>query len=132
MDPVRASARSAIPIRSAFTSFGPRGSSGIEERREQPTALRDDAYYLLNPGSVGQPRSNDTRASYMMVNLAERAVAVHHVAYDREAALAATRQAGLAPALSFVSGPLRGAIGGGLRALHLDRPVRDLAAYLGL
>jgi hypothetical protein len=31
-----------------------------------------------------------------------------------------------------MSGSLRGAIGGSLRALHLDRPVRGLAAYLGL
>jgi predicted phosphodiesterase len=88
--------------------------------------------WLLNPGSVGQPRSKDTRASYMVVDLALRTVSVHRVAYDADAAFAATRQAGLAPALSFVSGPLRGAIGGGLRALHLDRSVRGLAAYLGL
>lgn len=105
---------------------------GTDARGEQTTALRDDAYYLLNPGSVGQPRSKDTRASYMTVDFATRTVAVHRVAYDRQAALAATRRAGLAPALSFVSGSLRGAIGGGLRALHLDRPVRGLATYLGL
>jgi predicted phosphodiesterase len=112
--------------------FRPRNGGGIRARREQTTMLRDDAYYLLNPGSVGQPRSKDTRASYMVVDLAERTVAVHRVAYDAEAAHAATRQAGLAPALSFVSGPLRGAIGGGLRALHLDQPFRNFAAYLGL
>ena len=94
--------------------------------------MHDDGYYLINPGSVGQPRSKDTRASYMVVDLAERAVTVHRVVYDAEATLAATRQAGLAPRLSLISGPLRGAIGGGLRALHLDRPVRDLATYLGL
>lgn len=111
--------------------FWPRGG-GTDARGERTTALRDDAYYLLNPGSVGQPRSKDTRASYMIVDLAACTVAVHRVAYDRDATLAATRQAGLAPALSFVSGSLRGAIGGGLRALRLDRPVRDLAAYLGL
>jgi len=111
--------------------FRPRGGA-TDARGEQTTALRDDAYYLLNPGSIGQPRSKDTRASYMMVDFAARTVAVHRVADDREAALAATRQAGLAPALAFVSGPPRGAIGGGLRALHLDRPIRDLAAYLGL
>ena len=112
--------------------FRPHGSGVVEARREHTTTLRDDGYYLLNPGSVGQPRGKDTRASYMMLDLAERTVAVYHVAYDREATLAATRQAGLAPALSFVSGPLRDAIGSGLRALHLDRSVRGLAAYLGL
>ena len=110
----------------------PGSAGGIDARGDQTTALRDDAFYLLNPGSVGQPRSKDTRASYMIVDLALRTVTVHHVTYDTEAALAATRHAGLLPALSFVSGPLRGAIGGGLRALHLDRSVRGLAAYLGL
>ena len=111
--------------------FRPRGNGGIEARGEQTVALRDDAYYLLNPGSVGQPRSKDRRASYMIVDLALRTVGVHRVAYDTESALAATREAGLATALSFMSSPLRGAIGG-LRALHLDRSVRGLAAYLGL
>jgi len=111
--------------------FCSRGSV-IAAEHEKTTPLRDDAYYLLNPGSVGQPRGKDTRASYMMLDLVARTVAVHHVAYDRAATLAATRQAGLAPALSLVAGPLRDAIGGGLRALHLDRSVRGLAAYLGL
>jgi predicted phosphodiesterase len=113
-------------------AFRSNGAGEIEARREQTTALRDDAYYLINPGSVGQPRSQDTRASYMVLDLVLRTVSVHRVAYDIEAALAATREAGLAPALSFVAGPLRGAIGSGLRALHLDRQVSDLAAYLGL
>lgn len=110
----------------------PGSAGGIAARGEQTTALRDDFYYLLNPGSIGQPRSRDTRASYMIADLALRTVAVHRIAYDTEAALAATRQAGLLPAFSFASGSLRGAIGGGLRALHLDRSVRGLAAYLGL
>lgn len=95
--------------------------------RDQTTKLHDDAYYLINPGSVGQPRNADQRASYIVLDLAQRQATVHRVAYDRAATLAATRQAGLAPALSFVSGPLRGAIGGGL-----DRSIRGLAAYLGL
>jgi len=94
--------------------------------------LRDDAHYLINPGSVGQPRSKDKRASYMVLDLAQRTVTVHRVSYDAAAAWAATRQAGLAPTLGFMPRPLRGAIAGGLRALHLDRPVRGLATYLGL
>jgi hypothetical protein len=67
----------------------------------------------------------------MILDSTRRTVSVHRVAYDYAAALWATRQAGLAPAFSM-SGSLRGAIGGSLRALHLDRPVRGLAAYLGL
>jgi predicted phosphodiesterase len=34
-------------------------------RLERKIRLRDDAYYLINPGSVGGPRFKDRRASYM-------------------------------------------------------------------
>jgi predicted phosphodiesterase len=130
----------ADPSGARFCAFGHTHEVGIYEfhgeatapGRDQTTKLRDDAFYLINPGSVGQPRSADQRASYIVLDLAQRTANVHRVAYDRAASLAATRQAGLAPALSFMSAPLRGAIGGGLRALHLDRSVRGLAAYLGL
>lgn len=39
---------------------------------------------LINPGSVGQPRDGDSRASYMIVTLAPSALLVEHrrVAYD--------------------------------------------------
>jgi predicted phosphodiesterase len=109
-----------------------RGGGAVALQGEQSIKLRDDAYYLINPGSIGQPRSKDKRASYMVLDLAQRTVTVHHVTYDAAAAWAATRQAGLAPTLAFVPGGVRGAIGGGLRALHLDRPIRGLASYLGL
>ena len=130
----------ADPSGACICAFGHTHEVGIYEfcagaaapGREQTMKLRDDAYYLINPGSVGQPRSADKRASYIVLDLAQRTATVHRVAYDLAATLTATRQAGLAPALSFVSGPLRGAIRGGLRALRLDRPVRGLAAYLGL
>jgi predicted phosphodiesterase len=109
-----------------------RGGGAVALQCEPTIKLRDDAHYLINPGSVGQPRSKDKRASYMVLDLAQRTVTVHRVSYDAAAAWAATRQAGLAPTLGFMPRPLRGAIAGGLRALHLDRPVRGLATYLGL
>lgn len=109
-----------------------RGGGAIAPQGEQTDKLRDDAYYLINPGSVGQPRSKDKRASYMVLDLAQRTVTVHRVTYDAAAAWSATQQAGLAPPLAFVPRRVRGAIGGGLRALHLDRPIRGLATYLGL
>lgn len=94
--------------------------------------LRDETYYLLNPGTVGQPRASDDRASYMIVDLARRTVSLHRVGYDAAAVLAATRQAGLAPALAFVPAPVRGALASSLRAVRLERPVRRFASYLGL
>jgi predicted phosphodiesterase len=134
-------ALAADPSRARIGAFGHTHQVGVYEFRgggavalqgEQTVKLRDDAYYLINPGSVGQPRSKDKRASYMVLDLAQRTVTMHRVTYDAAAAWAATRQAGLAPTLAFVPRPVRGAIGGGLRALHLDRPIRGLASYLGL
>jgi predicted phosphodiesterase len=95
-------------------------------------SLRDDAYYLINPGTVGEPRERDRRASYIVVDLARRTVSVHRVGYDLSAALAATRKAGLAPALSFIPAPVRVSLATGLRTLRLDRPVRQFAGLLGL
>ena len=42
----------------------------IAARPEDEVRLRDDAYYLINPGAVGEPRGADRRASYMVVDLA--------------------------------------------------------------
>lgn len=101
-------------------------------RPEQTIRLRDDAYYLVNPGTVGQPRTRDRRASYMIVDLAERALSLHRVGYDDSVPFAATRRAGLAPAFSFVPAPVRGACTATLRLLGLDRPIRQFAGLLGL
>ena len=38
--------------------------------------------YLRNPGSVGQPRDGDARASYMTLDLESGAVTLHRVEYD--------------------------------------------------
>ena len=50
---------------------------------------------LVNPGSVGQPRDGDPRASYMVLDPASGAMTWHRVAYDVEAVQAAMRAAGL-------------------------------------
>ena len=46
---------------------------------------------ILNPGSVGQPRDGDPRASYAILDLAARSFAVRRVAYDIPAAQARVR-----------------------------------------
>jgi predicted phosphodiesterase len=46
---------------------------------------------ILNPGSVGQPRDGDPRASYAILDTAARSFAVRRVAYDIHAAQARTR-----------------------------------------
>lgn len=130
----------ADPSDARICAFGHTHHAGIYEFRkgravmlpETNISLRDDAYYLINPGTVGEPRERDRRASYMMVDLMERTVTVHRVGYDLAVPLAATRKAGLAPALSFVPHPVRVSVATGMRALRLDRPVRQFGALLGL
>jgi len=100
----------------------------IALRGEDELCLRDDAYYLINPGTVGEPRGADRRARYMVVDLAQRIVRRRRVAYDAVAPVRATRKAGLAPPLPFLSGPLRQALKRSLRALGLEAAVRERLA----
>jgi diadenosine tetraphosphatase ApaH/serine/threonine PP2A family protein phosphatase len=51
--------------------------------------------FLLNPGSVGQPRDGDPRAAYMTLDLEQGAAEWHRVDYDVRAAQTAIREAGL-------------------------------------
>jgi diadenosine tetraphosphatase ApaH/serine/threonine PP2A family protein phosphatase len=57
--------------------------------------LGPDYFYLVNPGSVGQPRDGDPRAAYALYWPMERAVEFHRVAYDVDRAAAKIRAAGL-------------------------------------
>jgi diadenosine tetraphosphatase ApaH/serine/threonine PP2A family protein phosphatase len=50
---------------------------------------------LLNPGSVGQPRDGDPRASYLTLDPAGRTATWHRVPYDIDAVASAMRAAGL-------------------------------------
>jgi predicted phosphodiesterase len=64
----------------------------------EPIALDDGARYMLNPGSVGQPRDRDPRAAFLVWEDG-RAVA-HRVTYPIERAAAKIRDAGLPPWLA--------------------------------
>jgi len=55
---------------------------------------------LINPGSVGQPRDGDPRASYLLLDPAVGRVSWHRVAYDIGAVQAAMREAGLPGSLA--------------------------------
>lgn len=55
---------------------------------------------LLNPGSVGQPRDGDPRASYLLLDLDERRGELRRVPYDMEAAAHAIVSCGLDPLLA--------------------------------
>lgn len=51
--------------------------------------------WLLNPGSVGQPRDGDPRAAWLELDLGAGAARFHRVEYDTERAAAAIAAAGL-------------------------------------
>jgi predicted phosphodiesterase len=55
----------------------------------------DDRVALVNPGSVGQPRDGDPRASYLMLDPERRTIDWHRVEYDIESVVTAMRGAGL-------------------------------------
>jgi predicted phosphodiesterase len=55
----------------------------------------DGGRAFFNPGSVGQPRDGDPRASYMIVDTDARRVIWHRVEYDIESVQAAMVEGGL-------------------------------------
>jgi predicted phosphodiesterase len=56
--------------------------------------------WLLNPGSVGQPRDNDARAAWLMIDLAAGRAAFRRVPYPIERTQAEIRERGLPEALA--------------------------------
>jgi diadenosine tetraphosphatase ApaH/serine/threonine PP2A family protein phosphatase len=60
----------------------------------------DAGEWLLNPGSVGQPRDGDPRAAWLELDTDEWTARCHRVAYDAVAAGAAILEAGLPTALA--------------------------------
>ncbi len=52
--------------------------------------LQEGCRYLVNPGSVGQPRDGDPRAACALYDTATRCLTLRRVAYEVEAAAAAT------------------------------------------
>src|ERR1700756_3355412 len=57
--------------------------------------LRDNVRYLVNPGSVGQPRDGDWRAAFAIYDDAQALFTWHRVPYDLDTTQAGIRRAGL-------------------------------------
>jgi diadenosine tetraphosphatase ApaH/serine/threonine PP2A family protein phosphatase len=54
-----------------------------------------DGSWLINPGSVGQPRDGDPRAAWLELDTSEQAARFHRVRYDVDRAAASISSAGL-------------------------------------
>jgi len=81
----------------------------LEGRRLGVTALRGDGgtiklhpegRYLINPGSIGQPRDRDPRASYMIYDSRRRVVRWYRIPYPIAEAQQRIRRAGLPGSLA--------------------------------
>jgi diadenosine tetraphosphatase ApaH/serine/threonine PP2A family protein phosphatase len=62
--------------------------------------LRNDARYLINPGSVGQPRDGDWRAAFATFDTETRIVSFRRVPYDLKTAQEKINAANLPPRLA--------------------------------
>ncbi|MEO0254019.1 MAG: metallophosphoesterase family protein [candidate division WOR-3 bacterium] len=58
-------------------------------------SLEKDTDYLINPGSVGQPRDGDPRASFLIFDLEKKEIMFYRVLYDVEKARKKIIEAGL-------------------------------------
>lgn len=63
-------------------------------------ALRQGVRYLINPGSVGQPRDEDPRAAFLLLDEAAREASFHRVNYPVQKAQVRMLEAGLPPLLA--------------------------------
>lgn len=70
-------------------------ASAVEAAREGEHAIRDGRWYAINPGSVGQSRDGDPRASFLTYDAEAGAIRFHRVEYDYKACRRKTLAAGL-------------------------------------
>jgi predicted phosphodiesterase len=73
---------------------------GFAPGANQTMDLQDGAKYLINPGSVGQPRDGDPRASFMVLDTERRAASLLRVPYPVDLAQRRILSAGLPPSLA--------------------------------
>jgi predicted phosphodiesterase len=77
------------------------GMPATGEKRPGGTTLDlSSGEWLLNPGSVGQPRDGDPRAAWLLLDTDAWTAAFHRTEYDVEAAAAAIRRARLPDSLA--------------------------------
>ena len=84
-----------------FVHVGSQLDGFIPPETPAPTKLElaPDARYLLNAGSVGQPRDGDPRAAFAIYD-SEGALLMHRVPYDVQGAQRRILAAGLPPSLA--------------------------------
>jgi predicted phosphodiesterase len=87
--------RAFVDSRQRLSIEAPQGNPEFD------TILNPGVKYLINPGSVGQPRDGDSRAAYAIVDVDRNMVTLYRVAYPIEAAQKKILDAGLPPMLAY-------------------------------
>lgn len=67
----------------------------------QDFVVEEEKRYLVNVGSVGQPRDGDARSTYCVFDTEEKSVCWRRVPFDLDAYRAAMQTAGLDPSTTF-------------------------------
>lgn len=75
-------------------------SIGSASAPQMQVQMKDGCKYLINPGSVGQPRDGDPRAAYAIVDTKQRRVELYRVRYAVEETQAKIIKAGLPEVLA--------------------------------
>ncbi|HEV3093227.1 MAG TPA: metallophosphoesterase family protein [Solirubrobacteraceae bacterium] len=86
-------------IASAFVRRDGEPATG-EPRREGTRLDLSSSEWLLNPGSVGQPRDGDPRAAWLLLDLDDQLASYHRTPYDVSGAAAAIKAARLPNSLA--------------------------------
>jgi predicted phosphodiesterase len=97
------------------------GRSGRPHRvAPQDFILEDEKRYIVNVGSVGQPRDGDARAAYCIFDTGEREVLWRRIPFDLDAYRADLAEAGVDEAASYFlrADPRQGA-----------RPIRETLSF---
>ncbi len=85
----------------ALSFARPAGEPAAGEKRRAGDVMDVSAgEWLLNPGSVGQPRDGDPRAAWLLLDTERQQAEWRRSAYDVAAAGAAIRDAGLPASLA--------------------------------
>ncbi len=75
--------------------FCKRADDTISQRYITESELDPDSRYIINVGSVGQPRDHDPRACYVTVDTKNNIIRYHRVEYDISKAIASIDSHGL-------------------------------------
>ena len=80
--------------------MGPPGRAIVSGRTAVAEIDLSSGRFLLNPGSVGQPRDGDPRAAYLVLDLDGRRALYRRVGYPIERTQEEIRERGLPEALA--------------------------------